>query len=51
MDLEEVQVANYLKGHPDFLQNWLERNADKELLDVLHKKWGGQNDNSNTSKF
>ena len=29
MDLEEVQVAAYLRGHPDFLQRWLERNAEK----------------------
>ena len=29
MDLEEIQVAAYLRGHPDFLQRWLERNAEK----------------------
>ena len=29
MDLEEVQVAAYLRGHPDFLQRWLEHNAEK----------------------
>ena len=29
MDMEEVQVAAYLRGHPDFLQRWLEHNAEK----------------------
>ena len=29
MDLEEVQVAAYLRGHPDFLQRWLECNTEK----------------------
>ncbi len=38
MDLEEVQVAAYLRGHPDFVQEWLERNADLKLLEAVNKK-------------
>ena len=44
MDLEEVQVATYLRGHPDFLQQWLERNADKQLLETVQRKWAAQED-------
>ena len=45
MDLEEVQVATYLRGHPDFLQQWLERNADKQLLETVQRKWAQDSDN------
>ena len=39
MDLEEVQVAAFLRSHPDFVEGWLERNADKRLLDAVQRKW------------
>ena len=39
MDLEEVQVASYLRSHPAFIEEWLERNADLELFEAVKKKW------------
>ena len=44
MDLEEVQVATYLRGHPNFLQQWLERNVDKELLETVQRRWAQDSD-------
>ena len=45
MDLEEVQVATFLRGHPEFLQEWLERNADKGLLEAVQRKWAKETAN------
>ena len=39
MDLEEVQVATYLRHNPHFLEDWLTRNADSALLEAVRKKW------------
>lgn len=47
MDLEEVQVAAYLRSHPVFLEEWLERNSDPTILGIVQKvklKLQGEND-------
>lgn len=44
MDLEEVQVAAYLKNHPDFVQEWLANHADRGLLEVVQKQWDGKDE-------
>ena len=44
MDLEEVQVASYLRSHPDFLEEWLSRNADHALREAVRKKWAASED-------
>ena len=38
-DLEDSNVSAYLRSHPKFLQEWLERNAEPELLEKVRKKW------------
>ena len=42
MDLEAVQVSNYLRSHPDFVEEWLSRNADSALLEAVRIKWSKQ---------
>ena len=42
MDLEAVQVSNYLRSHPDFIEEWLSRNADSALLEAVRIKWSKQ---------
>ena len=39
MDLEDNSVSAYLRSHPQFLQEWLERNADLVLLEAVKAKW------------
>ena len=42
MDLEAVQVSNYLRSHPDFVEEWLSRNADSALFEAVRIKWSKQ---------
>lgn len=49
MDLEEVQVAAYLKNHPDFLQEWLANHADRGLLETVRKQWDGKDEEASVS--
>ena len=37
--LEDHSVSAYLRSHPKFLQEWLERNAGPELLEKVQKQW------------
>ena len=46
MDLEQVQVAAYLRSHPAFLEEWLERNADLGLFEAVKKKWSNEEDDA-----
>ena len=43
--LEDVSVSAYLRSHPEFLQEWLERNAEPQLLENVQKKWEEQQEN------
>ena len=43
MDLEDYSVSAYLRSHPEFLQDWLERNADLVLLEAVKQKWDENN--------
>ena len=49
MNLEEVQVATYLRNHSDFLEEWLARNADQALRDSVRKKWAASEEHAVTS--
>ena len=39
MEAEDISVSAYLRSHPQFLQEWLERNADLVLLEAVKAKW------------
>ena len=34
-----MSVSAYLRSHPEFVQEWLERNADLVLLEAVKQKW------------